>query len=113
MCDPNWEFYPRFIHSLSPEDRLKLNTFVDDVYVDGWTDGNAHTNSLTPTEHSERIVADLEVSWCRMMQEHIVPDLGPVPENLVPPADFGTQKSPSSVAKVNAEAKQTRKMMEE
>jgi len=105
MCDPNWDFFPRLLYKLKtgtylPDDDIdKLIKFIDEVYLDGWSDGVAHKTNLTPIEHSERITEDLECSWWRLVSEY--------------EPDFGPQKSPSSVSKVNAEARQAKKAIDE
>jgi len=99
MCDNGWDFYPDLLKRLTPEEKRKLNGFIDDVYIDGWTDGNCHKGGLTPIEHQARITEDLECSWWRLIAEY--------------DGEFGPQKSPSSVAKVNAESRQIKKMMED
>lgn len=59
--------YANFIKSLKLNfnDSLTLETMLVDIYIDGWTDGNAHKSSLNPQEHRERLTEDLTYSWTK------------------------------------------------
>ena len=48
-----------------------LRLMIDDVYIDGWTDGNASIGGLSPREYKERISNDIANSWSRLISEGI------------------------------------------
>ena len=48
-----------------------LKNMMDDIYMDGWGDGVAHRTNLTPDEHRERLVNDIQNSWMRLIFEGV------------------------------------------
>lgn len=46
-----------------------LKALIRDVFVDGWTDGNAHRGGLSPGETKLRIEEDWENSWSKLILE--------------------------------------------
>jgi hypothetical protein len=44
-----------------------LQILMEDIYMDGWSDGVAHRTNLTPKEHKERLIQDLKDSWMRLI----------------------------------------------
>lgn len=56
---------------LSDEEKEKLKNLINDIYIDGWTDGNAHSSALTPLEVSERVENDFNDSWSNMILKEL------------------------------------------
>jgi len=51
------------------DDQIKvLQIMMDNIYMDGWTDGIAHRTNLTPKEHRERLTQDIKDSWMRLIE---------------------------------------------
>jgi hypothetical protein len=72
--------------------KLRIQELVQDVYIDGWGDGQAHKPSLTPKEFSERIQKDLEDSWSNLIFEKFTCVIS-CPDGLVEePEEFDTRE---------------------
>ena len=72
--------YAYFLNELGLNDEQKklVKALIRHLYIDGWTDGNAHDNFLipkefinTPSAHSEMIDKDLENSWASLIIEEM------------------------------------------
>ena len=65
--------YVYFLNELGLNDEQKelVKALIGYVYIDGWTDGNAHDNFLVPKEFAEMIDKDLENSWANLIIEEM------------------------------------------
>ena len=48
-----------------------VKALIGYLYIDGWTDGNAHSNILNPKEFGEIIIKDLKNSWASLIIEEM------------------------------------------
>jgi len=60
------DFYQAFRNSLSDEQTQIFDKLIQDVYLDGWTDGNPH-RSYNPTERKGAVLKDWFHSWTRLI----------------------------------------------
>ena len=65
--------YAYFLNELGLNDEQKklVKALIRHLYIDGWTDGNAHGNFLIPKEFAEMIDKDLENSWASLIIEEM------------------------------------------
>ena len=65
--------YAHFLNELGLNDQQKelVKALIGYLYIDGWTDGNAHDNFLAPKEFAEMIGKDLENSWASLIIEEM------------------------------------------
>ena len=65
--------YAHFLNELGLNDQQKelVKALIGYLYIDGWTDGNAHDNFLIPKEFAEMIGKDLENSWASLIIEEM------------------------------------------
>ena len=65
--------YAYFLNELGLNDQQKelVKALIGYVYIDGWTDGNAHGSFLIPKELAEMIDKDLENSWANLIIEEM------------------------------------------
>ena len=65
--------YAYFLNELGLNDEQKklVKALIRHLYIDGWTDGNAHGNFLIPKEFAEMIDKDLGNSWASLIIEEM------------------------------------------
>jgi hypothetical protein len=65
--------YAYFLNELGLNDEQKklVKALIRHLYIDGWTDGNAHGYFLIPEELAEMIDKDLENSWANLIIEEM------------------------------------------
>jgi len=65
--------YAYFLNELGLNDQQKelVKALIRHLYIDGWTDGNAHGCFLIPKEFAEMIGKDLESSWASLIIEEM------------------------------------------
>ena len=65
--------YAHFLNELGLNDQQKelVKALIRHLYIDGWTDGNAHGNFLIPKKFAEMICKDLENSWASLIIEEM------------------------------------------
>jgi hypothetical protein len=56
---------------LKGEQKELMKALIGYLYIDGWTDGNAHDNFLIPKEFAKMIGKDLENSWANLIIEEM------------------------------------------
>ena len=64
--------YAYFLNELGLNDVQKklVKALIRHLYIDGWSDGNAHGN-LIPKEFAEMIDKDLENSWANLILDEL------------------------------------------
>ena len=65
--------YAYFLNELGLNGTQKelVKALIGYVYIDGWTDGNAHESFLIPKEFAKMIGKDLENSWASLIIEEM------------------------------------------
>ena len=65
--------YAYFLNELGLNDQQKelVKALIRHLYIDGWTDGNAHSYFLIPEELAEMVDKDLEDSWASLIIEEM------------------------------------------
>ena len=65
--------YAYFLNQLGLNDEQKklVKALIRHLYIDGWTDGNAHGNFPTQDSFDEMIDKDLESSWASLIIEEM------------------------------------------